>query len=509
MDPIVSSVNAEIQAVLPPLSFYIEASPIFILFAGALAALLVGIFRGSPDRANYSSYLIALFSCLGACIVPALWLPYPPTSYLAGGFLADGISRFSFLLIAFGTLFVFLCSSRIARGRLLLKPESTALLLLSASGMMTMVAAGEFVSFFVGLELMSVPLYVLVGYQRNCLPGIEAGMKYFLYGATAAGVMTMGMALIYMHTGSMTWDSLRYLRLSTETPFAILGAILFISGMVFKLGLVPFHQWVPDIYQGAHSLLTGFMSALVKASMVLVIYRILNARISDEIGVLSMLFWILGVLSIFVGSLFGLVHNSVKRLLAYSSVANAGYFCLAFLSLSTDPSSQTSRHALAAFAVIYALATLGAFVILAWIEDGNREDLLKEELSGFGYKHPYISTLFTIFLLSLAGLPPFAGFFGKWMLINSAVSSGFIGISIIMVVLSCISLYYYLSVLVSVWLRPESKYTVTLKSNEDAKGIGRLVTFVAVLVVVIGLFGPRWVSLINYQTAQTQAQISK
>jgi proton-translocating NADH-quinone oxidoreductase chain N len=343
---------------------------------------------------------------------------------------------------------------------------------------------------------------VLVGYQRQDVKALEGAVKYFLLGATAAALILMGMALVYLHVGSLRWTDMGRLTLSAQAPFALLGMFLVLCGLAFKLAMAPFHSWAPDVYQSAHSTLTGYMATLVKFAVAIVVLRILSANVVAASPNLVLFFWILGALSIVVGSTFGLVHNSIKRMLAYSSIANAGYFCLAFAALASNPASVQAREALMAYAVVYTILNLGAFAVLAWLEDGNTEDLLKEELAGLGSTSPFAAFALTVFLFGLAGIPPAAGFFGKFMLINAAVGEGLTGLAILMVVFSVLSLFYYLSILVEMWLKPASRNSIPFHAGPDA-GLQKLLIGVAVAVsFVVGIVGPRWASKIDYATAR-------
>jgi NADH-quinone oxidoreductase subunit N len=497
-----------LKLVFPPLEFYLHAAPILSLLIGGLVALIAGVFKGDPDRPNMLAYQVGFISCFPAVIVPLLLLSAPgsfggnisqPPAWLASGFLGDQISQFAFLIVGLGTMFTLFMAEISNNGRQLLRPELVCLLLFASAGIMILSAAGEFMTFFTGLELMSVSLYVLVGYQRQDTRGLEAAVKYFLMGATASAIILMGMALIYLNIGSLRWADFATLNISLSNPFAVIGLLLFICGLAFKLGIAPFHTWGPDVYQGAHSTLTGYMSTLVKVGIVIVLLRILGNGFGGSEGGewIARVFWIMATLSILVGSIFGLVHNSVKRMLAYSSIANAGYFCLAFATLAVSPKSVEARQAVLAYTAIYTILNLGMFSILAWLEDSSREDLLKEELAGLGKRAPFAAVCLTIFILGLAGIPPAAGFFGKFMLINSAVSVGLIGLAIVMVILSCISLFYYLSLLVEVWLKPATRSSVNPLENEDARDVRVLVGIVAAASLIVGLVGPRWVASIN------------
>lgn len=495
------AVKARLAEIFPSAEFYLHASPIFIILLGAVVALLVGVFRADPDKPNFPALGIALVSCVAAVIVPLVAHVRTPLAFLGSGFLADRLSQFGFIVLALGTLFTFLVASATNVGRNLLRPEMVALLMFSTAGMMIMVSAGEFMAFFVGLEITSISLYVLVGYQRADSRGLEAAIKYFLLGSTAAAMILMGMAFIYLHTGSLRWADFRHLDVSEGKPFALLGLILFVCGLAFKLAIAPFHSWAPDVYQGSHSTLTGYMATLVKFSLVMVVLRILGVGLKEPSSALAIMFWLLGALSIIVGSLFGLVHNSIKRMLAYSSVANAGYFCLAFAALAINPGSVVAREALTAYAVVYAILNLGAFAVLAWLEEGNREDLLKEELAGLGSRNPFAAVAMSVFLVGLAGIPPVAGFFAKFMLINAAVSEGLVGLSVVLVLCSCISLFYYLSIMVEMWLKPASRNSIEHVETPMTKSLRLLVGVAVAAAMVVGIIGPRWASSLNYRTA--------
>ncbi|BBH54432.1 NADH-quinone oxidoreductase subunit N [Fluviispira sanaruensis] len=489
--------------ILPSSSFYLLAAPILLLLIGSLITMILGVFKTDPEKPCYPSWYVAVFICFASAALAITAKIETPVAFLGSGVLIDEISSVSFSVIAIGTLFTLMASSMTAIGKQLLRSELISLLLMSAAGLMIMCSAGEFLGFFIGLELTSISLYVLVGYQRKSFQGMEAAIKYFILGAAASAIILMGAALIYASIGSLRFSDFRNLNISIDHPFSLLGVLLLFSGLSFKLAIAPFHSWAPDVYQGANSHLTGFMASLVKFSIAIVFMRILSSSLGEGRHTsLIVMFWVLGAFSIVVGSLFGLVHNSLKRMLAYSSVANAGYFCLAFASLASNPTSLEAKQSLMSYAVIYAVLSMGAFTVIAWFEDHNREDLLKEELAGMGSKKPFAAFALTIFLFGFAGIPPVAGFFGKFFLILSAVNQGLIGLSIILVVFSCLSLYYYLSVMVEMWFKPSTRYSA--QSNQDSEtNSGMLIlSLIAVIAsLFIGIFGPRWAINLDYSQA--------
>ncbi len=489
--------------ILPPAHFYFVALPILLFLLGGLVTMLVGVFKTEPEKPCYSSWYIAVAVCFISAAAAILGNNGIPTAYLGSGVLIDDISRTSFIVVSVGTLFTLMAASMTKIGKQLLRSELLTLLLFSSAGLMVMCAAGEFLSFFVGLELTSISLYILVGYQRKTFQALEASLKYFILGAAAAAMLLMGAALVYASIGSLRFSDFRLLSVSLNNPFGLIGILLIVSGLGFKLAIAPFHSWAPDVYQGANSHLTGYMASLVKFSVAIVVLRILSQSFApgEKTG-LIVIFWLLGAISIAVGSLFGLVHNSIKRILAYSSVANAGYFCLAFASLASDPGNVEAKQSLMAYAVIYAVLTLGAFTVIAWFEDSNREDLLKEELSGIGFKKPVAAVTLSIFLFGFAGIPPIAGFFGKFFLLLSAINQGFVGLSIILVIFSCLSLYYYLSIMAEMWFKPATRYSIQNNQSEETNsGMMAMTIIASIAAIVIGIVGPRWALNINYTQA--------
>lgn len=275
--------------------------------------------------------------------------------FFTSAVLFDSITAVSFFIILVGTIFTLLCASSTSAGLYLLRSELTALLLFCSAGLMIITMSGEFLSFLIGLEITSLSLYVLVGYSHpyelptdtehhlhlTRVKSLESSLKYFLLGSGATAVMLMGAALIYAHLGTLKFEN--FYRLDFANPFALFGILLLLSGIAFKLGMAPFHSWVPDVYQGANAHLSAYMASMVKFSLVMIFIRILS-ELSSGTQILPLFFAILGVLSIVIGSLFGLVQNSIKRLLAYSSIANVGYLCLAFAALTKQPNSLFAKY---------------------------------------------------------------------------------------------------------------------------------------------------------------------
>lgn len=504
-EPIKTAIHTRLwQDIMPNADFYLAALPILIFLFGGLLTMVVGAFKSKdPFKPSYSAWCIGLCVAFVAAAATLLMPKQSVQAFLGSGFLSDGVSNLSFVVISLGTLFTLLAAASTTVGKNLLRYELISLLLFCAAGMMVMCASGEFIGFFIGLELTSIPLYILVGYQRPDLRGMEGAVKYFLLGATAAAVLLMGAALIYASIGSFRFADFALLDLSFAHPFALIGVLLFLCGLLFKLAIAPFHFWAPDVYQGANSHLSGYMAAIVKFSVAMVLMRFLSTMFATGPQEnLVAVFWILGALSIGVGSLFGLVTNSVKRMLAYSSVANAGYFCLAFASLAASPHNLESKQALVSYAVIYAVLSLGAFTVMAWLEDNNQEDILKEDLAGIGSRKPFAAFTLSVFLLGFAGIPPLAGFFGKFLLILSAVHQGLIGLPIVLIVFSCVALSYYLSLMNEMWFKQPTKYSVQNTQEAPTNAAMKIIALIGVIAtLLIGVLGPQFAMKLDYTQA--------
>ncbi|RKX21790.1 MAG: NADH-quinone oxidoreductase subunit N [Candidatus Zixiibacteriota bacterium] len=324
------------------------------------------------------------------------------------------------------------------------RSEFYALLNISTMGMMVMANSTDLIVIFLGLEIMSIPLYVMAAFARRSLESNEAGIKYLIMGSFASAFLLLGIAFIY---GSSGTTDLR--RLVTDYHYIISnyklylysGASLILVGFGFKVGTVPFHSWVPDVYQGAPTPITGFFSVVPKAAAFAVLMRIFSFGFSalDE---LMPVFWVLAVITMTVGNVLALRQDNVKRMLAYSSIAHAGYILVAFAVGNSESVSSAMFYL-----VGYGLFNLGAFAIIALIETRSNGKANFSELAGISKANPYLTAILALFMFALSGFPPTIGFFGKFYIFSNAVKDGFILLAVIGVMNSFISVYYYLRVI--------------------------------------------------------------
>jgi NADH-quinone oxidoreductase subunit N len=314
---------------------------------------------------------------------------------------------------------------------------------------------------FLGIEIVSISLYVLAGIRRNDPKSNEAALKYFLLGAFATGFLLYGMTLLYGSTGStklvMIASAIRNGGVASE-PLLLMGVVLLIIGLGFKVAAVPFHMWAPDVYQGAPTPVTAFMAVGPKAASLAAFYRIFSEAIPQLSPSWEILLCVVSVITMFVGNLGAIMQTNIKRLLAFSSVAHVGYLIIAIIA-----KNSLSSSALMFYMLTYAFMIFGTFGIVILLGRKGDENLEIENYSGLAYKHPVLALSMTIFLLSLGGLPPLAGFVAKFFVFSAALKEGFLILVIIAVLNSAVSLYYYLKVIVFMYMKdPVKEFDITL-----------------------------------------------
>ncbi len=328
------------------------------------------------------------------------------------------------------------------------------LILLATLGMMLMAAGNELIIVFLGLELMSLSLYVLAGYFRDSPASSEAGMKYLLLGAFASAFFLYGIALIYGATGTTSIPEIaEYLTAESKSTLLFAGVFLLIVGFGFKVAIVPFHQWAPDVYEGAPTTIAAFISAGPKAAGFAAFLRIFMEALPDITSEWNTVLIILAMLTMTVGNVVAIAQTNIKRMLAYSSIAHAGYVLIGLAAANSEGTSSAIMYLL-----VYCVMNIGAFgaVILARTTDG--ESVMISDYAGLGFKKPLLGMFMSVMLLSLAGFPLTAGFFGKFYIFKSAVQSGHFWLVIVGAINTAISAFYYLRVIVTMYMRePEEE----------------------------------------------------
>jgi NADH-quinone oxidoreductase subunit N len=405
-------------------------------------------------------------------------------SFQAGSVVArlDRFSAFFTALVAVSSFLIcwlsitYLVELRINHG------EYYALLLLSTAGMMLLVAAADLLVLFLGLELMSIPIYVLAGFDRRKLRSNESALKYFLVGSFASAVLLYGMALVYGVCGAIDYAGIRA-AFPPGNPIGLIGMGLIVVGFAFKVSSVPFHQWTPDVYEGAPTSVTAFMAITVKVAAFAALLRVALTAFGSVIGELSTLFWALALASVVVGNVMAVIQTNLKRLLAYSSIAHAGYVLIGMAAAT--PEGYT---AVLFYLVAYVFMNLGAFAVLVALANRGRDCEELQDLAGLARTRPGLAAMLTIFMLSLAGIPGTVGFVGKFLVFKAAVGSGLIGLTLVGVMGSLVSVYYYLRLPVVMYMSEPGEASLR---QESSTGELLVLAVCVVLVLLLGLFPSR------------------
>jgi len=370
------------------------------------------------------------------------------------------------------------------------KGETLSLLLFSVTGMMLFASTTNFVTLFLGLELFSLPLYAMVGTVRARSESAEGGMKYFLTGAVASSCFLMGGVLIYGLSGTLDLSAaaltLQHQGLALD-PLVLAGAALLLMGFLFKVSAVPFHQWTPDAYEASPHPIAGFMSVATKGVAIIALMRVFPGSFAPlgAVGVkMQSVVALLALATLVVGNLTALVQTNVKRMLAYSSISHAGYLLLGFVA-----GTPAAYNGMLYYLVIYLAMNMGAFGLLtAFGLVGEKTTF--DDLRGLGWKRPAMGICAAIFMLSLAGIPPFGGFYGKYMIFKELVGTGHVGMAIVGVLASLVSAYYYLRFLVALFLQSPSAEAERLASDRPLvhAPLAGATVLVAALIVLAGGF---------------------
>jgi NADH-quinone oxidoreductase subunit N len=362
-------------------------------------------------------------------------------------------------------------------------PEFYPLLLFATIGMLLMGGAADLIVVFLGLELMSLSAYVLAGVRRRSAASAEASLKYFLLGAFASGFLLYGIALVYGATGTTNLPAIAIQLTGVpllERPMLALGVAMLLVGFGFKVSAVPFHMWAPDVYDGAPTPVTAYMATAVKAAGFAALVRVVMTAFGETPGAWQAMVWWLAVLTMVVGNLVALAQRRLKRMLAYSSIAHAGY-----LLVAVSAAGSAGSTAFVFYALVYTLMTVGAFALLAALGRDGESDLLIDDLDGLAARRPWLALAMTVFMLSLLGFPGTAGFIGKWLILGAAVNAGQASLAVILVLVSVVSAGYYLPVVMAMYMKPEQGTEVADRAMlaRSARPV------VIVAVVALLLFG--------------------
>jgi NADH-quinone oxidoreductase subunit N len=434
----------------------VDLTPIFpltFLVVWACVLLLIDLFIPSNRKG-----ITAALSALGLAFTLGFTLAQigqEPLISFNDMVVLDGFSIFvNALLLVSGLLGIALSFGYIKRMDME-RGEYYTLMLFSISGMMLMAQASDLIVVFLSLELLSIPLYVLAAFDRPRAESEEAGLKYFLLGAFATGFVVYGTVLIYGATETTSLNGIVEFLGSNGNPGLLLtiGAALILVGLGFKIAAVPFHMWTPDVYQGAPTAVTAFMSSGAKIAGFAALLRVFATAFPSIAVDMTGVLWAISALTMILGNLVAISQSNIKRMLAYSSIAHAGYILMAFVPYGNEEVASVSIAAGLFYLVAYAITNFGTWGVVIALERAEGRGLEIKDYAGLGRKYPALAAAMTIFMLSLIGLPPTIGLVGKFYLFRAVMAGGFTGLAIIGVLTSLISAYYYLRVVVTMYMQ--------------------------------------------------------
>ncbi|HVN91751.1 MAG TPA: NADH-quinone oxidoreductase subunit N [Candidatus Binataceae bacterium] len=469
---------------------WLPVTPLIIIALGAMVVLLAGVRIKDEDSAGMG--FLTLVTLLAA-LIGVLFTFGENRSSFGGALMIDDYAGFFEVAIIVATALTVAMSIQYAADAELAGAEYYGLMLFAVMGMMLMAAAGDLIIVFLGLETMSIAVYPMVGLLRREARSSEGAMKYFLLGAFSTGFLLYGIALIYGATGTIRLEPLRALLASNPVAntYLILGLGMILIGFGFKVAAVPFHMWTPDAYEGAPTPVTAFMAVGVKLAAFAAFARIFLVYLGPLSGYWTGALWLVAVLTMTIGNVVALVQSNIKRMLAYSAIAHAGYVIVGMAAAPT----QSAGAALLYYLVAYAVTSLGAFAVVIALERIG-EPALISDYRGLSVRYPGLAAAMTLFMLSLAGVPPLAGFVGKFYIFSAAVDAGLVWLVVIAVLNSVISAYYYIRVIVAIYMQEGD---VAIKPLSARPGLLLSVAVAAILVVLVGLM-PQ-----PYMTAATNA----
>jgi NADH-quinone oxidoreductase subunit N len=461
-----------------------------IIVSGAAIVLMLLI---AAKRKHFLTYFLTLVTYALAFISLSYILPVLPYE-ISTIVLIDRYAVFFQLLIFASGFALSVFSYDYLKKYTENKEEFYILLLLATLGASILMTSQHFITFFLGLELLSVSLYGMIAYTRSHGKSIEAGVKYLILAAVSSAFLLFGMALIYAGTGTMNFYEIgvRLMEAVTIPVYLYMGFAMLIGGIAFKLALAPFHLWTPDVYQGASAPVTGFIASISKGAVFALVLRFFNIIELQQFPTILFFFVVISVISMFAGNLLALMQKNIKRLLAYSSIAHLGYLLIALIA-----GEKMGMEAASFYLLAYMITIIGAFGVVSAFSNERREEENISNYKGLFWKHPFLSVVFTGMLLSLAGIPLTAGFLGKFYVALAGIEAGRIGLIIILVVNSVIGLYYYLKVIVAMFSGDEKTKETPVEQPVFSLRSLVILSLLLVLLVWFGVFPQGMIAFIQ------------
>nr|WMC95068.1 NADH-quinone oxidoreductase subunit NuoN [Aminobacter aminovorans] len=419
------------------------SAPELIIALGALALLMIGVFSGERANSTVTGLAVALLVAAGAWM---LVFGHDGAGY-GTAFVSDAFARFMKFLTLLGAAVTLIMSVGFAKAEKFDKFEFPVLVLLATLGMLLMISANDMLALYLGLELQSLALYVIAAINRDNVRSTEAGLKYFVLGALSSGMLLYGISLVYGYTGHTSFEAIAAALTGGERQLGLVFGLVFVlAGLCFKISAVPFHMWTPDVYEGAPTPVTAFFAAAPKMAAMALIVRVTMGAF-EPIGTdWQQIIVFVSIASMALGAFAAIGQKNIKRLMAYSSIGHMGY---ALVGLAAN--SEAGVRGVVIYMLIYLVMTLGtfAFILAMRRKDGNVEQI--SDLAGLSSTNPVMATILTILMFSLAGIPPLAGFWGKWYVFLAAINANLYALAVIGVLASVVGAFYYLRIIKIMW----------------------------------------------------------
>ncbi len=456
-------------------------APELFLAIVAMLLLVIGV-SFKRDRMREIS-LVAAVALFVALVIGVVGAPAEAGFAFGKSFAIDAFGSLGRSLILIGGIIALLMSGRFFEREGLGRFEYPILVMLACIGMGLMVTAHDLVTLYMGIELQSLSLYIMAAFNRNSRRSTEAGLKYFVLGALSSGLLLYGSSLIYGFTGSTSFDEIAAVAAASQNPIGLtFGLVFLVAGLAFKVSAAPFHMWTPDVYEGSPTPVTAFFAAAPKVAAMFLFVRVMIEGFPTVLDQWQPVLWLIAALSMIVGAVSALVQTNIKRLMAYSSIGHVGY---ALIGLTAGTEAGVSG--VVSYLAIYLLMTLGVFACILSMRrpEGMAENI--EDLAGLSQTQPGLAWAFTILFFSLAGIPPFLGFFAKLAVFIAAVEAGLYYLVVVGVVTSVIATFYYLSVLRTIWFAdPAPSFVRDTGSAVSATLVGSSLLVAVGIVIIVG-----------------------
>ncbi len=463
---------------------FMPAMPEIFLLTIVCAILIIDLFL--KDESRGATYMLSLIALAATAILSFTGYSQETVTTFNDSFILDPMASILKVAICVVVMGVFIYAKDYLIDRNIYKGEYFILGLFGVMGMMVMVSAGNFLTVYLGLELLSLSMYAMIAMQRDSAIASEAAMKYFILGAIASGMLLYGMSMVYGVTGSLDLANLNKAVSTADRIVMSFGLVFLILGIAFKLGAVPFHMWMPDVYQGSPTSVTLYISSAPKIAAFAMMYRLLVDGLTDMHADWQMILIILSVLSMALGNIIAIAQTNLKRMFAYSTIAHVGFIVMGVLT-----GTQAGYGASMFYAIVYAIMSVGGFGMIALLSRAGFEADNIDDFKGLNQKSPWFAFIMMAILFSMAGVPPFLGFWAKISVLQEAVNSGLVWLAIVGVVTSVIGAFYYLRVVKVIYFDKPMDNT-PIKASMD---IRMALSINGVAILALGLYPTALIAL--------------